>query len=78
MITAKELKQIAEAQHRILLERDSDKHLEELEAKFKAQAACGQFYTVVESMNEVTLSRLKELGYRIQDRHDDYVIFWDK
>lgn len=78
MITAKELKQIAETQHRLLLEKNSDKHLEKLDAEFKAQAACGQFYSVVESMNEVTLSRLKELGYRIQDRHDGYVIFWDK
>lgn len=77
MITAKELKLIASIQFKNKEMEASLRELGELEKEMRSAAARGNFHTSVENLNTISVNRLKELGYKVIIREDDYLISWN-
>lgn len=77
MITSEELKVISADRYAEKQKIHSDEELEKLEVEFRKNAAHGLFYYIAGSLNPLTISRLRQLGYKVKDREDDYLISWD-
>ena len=78
MISASELKSIATEAKNRLDEENAKVELEKLDELLRVKAAQGWFATSVTVLSEITIRRLRQLGYVVKYDEDDYLISWSK
>ena len=69
MITAKELHAISSDRYVQKQKEYSDEELQMLEVEFRKNAEIGLFVYSAESLNPLTITRLRQLDYKVTDRH---------
>jgi hypothetical protein len=77
MISASELNDIATEAKNRLDEENAKVELEKLDVVFREKAAGGENGTYVKYLSQNTISRLRQLGYKVE-YDDDYYISWLK
>jgi hypothetical protein len=78
MISASELNSISTEAKNRLDEESAKVELEKLDVLLRVKAAQGWFATSVDHLSEIAVRRLRQLGYVVESRDDDYLISWMK
>lgn len=76
MISASELKSIATEAKNRLDEESAKVELEKLDELLRVKAAQGWFATSFDHLSEIAVRCLRQLGYVVESRDDDYLISW--
>jgi sensor c-di-GMP phosphodiesterase-like protein len=77
MISAAELNDIATEAKNRLDEEYARVELENLDVALRRSAECGEHSTYVQYLSQNAISRLRQLGYKVE-YDDDYYISWSK